>query len=330
VMLVVDKSGSMLDPIETGSSTSRLDEMKSAMGGFLTNNGEIARMGLAVFPDATDSASQCKAGRTVQGITTSDDVTSELQSAASQINGTIQQIGQTGGMPARGGTPTAATLRAIAEDPLLQADDSRQDIVLLLTDGLPNCNSALDPQTCTCTTGSSCSASSCLDDVASVNAVNDLRSKGIQTMVIGFGADTGGGLAVDTLNAMAMAGGMARSCSRGCSTGESCDTTTNTCATKFYQAANAAALTAVLQEFSSILGTPEPCKYTFADSKPEDPSFVVVYVDDQKVSPSADTWNYAEIDGIPTVTFTGDICTRLENATEAQPVTVEIRLLDAL
>jgi hypothetical protein len=91
--------------------------------------------------------------------------------------------------------------------------------VLLLTDGLPNCNLALNAATCptttpgckntnTCSGGSCCGlgAKDCLDDSATRQAAASLLADGFKVYVVGFGASaTGNNQAV--LDNIAAAGG---------------------------------------------------------------------------------------------------------------------------
>jgi hypothetical protein len=342
VMLVVDKSGSMLFPVDTNNSNcpsgcgpapatncpagcpTRLTEMKAAMGPFLTNQGDIARFGLAVFP----LGSPCVVGGIDKDIVQSDDGIA-LAGAASTINGVIQAIGTgtQGSLPAAGGTPTAATLRTLENHPTLLASD-RKNIVLLLTDGLPNCNSSITASNCTCVPGANCSTSTlnCLDSQASIDAVNALKSRGIQTMVVGFGADTaGGGVGFDTLNSMASAGGLPRSCTTNaeCGAGDSCSN--GVCAVrKFYQAANSAELAAVLQRLAIIVVVGDPCQYRLA-VPPSDPSFIVVYVDSQKIGQAADTWHYDSAN--TSVQLDGALCDRVKST---NGLLVEVRALGTM
>ena len=121
MMLVVDKSGSMLLP--SGSGT-RLSEMKSAMQTFLSKVGTKARLGLTVFPNASDGntcQSACPPGIVLEPITTTNDVLGDLEAQASTINARIQAINTDGpgALPAAGGTPTAATLNVVSNQPTL-------------------------------------------------------------------------------------------------------------------------------------------------------------------------------------------------------------------
>jgi hypothetical protein len=342
VMLVVDKSGSMLFPVDTSNSNcpsgcgpapsagcpascpTRLSEMKGAMGEFLTLQGDVARFGLAVFPDGATGV--CAPGITIHQIPTLNDDAIALAGAAVQINGTIQGIQDPrigGGLPANGGTPTAPTLRTLENyTPLL--DGTRKNIVLLLTDGLPNCNSTLVASSCTCVPGASCASTNlnCLDATASIEAVAALSARNILTMVVGFGADTAGaGVGFDTLNKMAEAGGLFRKCPTGteCGIGDTC--TNGLCGRKFYQAGNRAELALVLENLALIIRDYDPCEYVFS-AAPSDPSFVVVYVDGAKYAPGANTWSYDPAS--LTVRLEGDLCAKVTASKES---VVEARAL---
>lgn len=109
-----------------------------------------------------------------------------------------------------GPTPTARALRLIAE----RSQSDRQDIssVILVTDGAPNCNYDLDPKTCVCSNSDleACArlreeqthGGYCLDDDATVAAVQALRQLGIETHVIGYSVVEW----ADVLDRMAAAG----------------------------------------------------------------------------------------------------------------------------
>jgi hypothetical protein len=342
VMLVVDKSGSMLYPVDTNNTNcasgcgpqapcgpncpTRLSEMKGAMVPFLSGpQGDIARFGLAVFPLATSNANACTEGGIDKDIPSTDDGIA-LAGAASTIGSVIQAIGA-GGYPAIGGTPTAATLTKLETyAPLL--DSQRANIALLLTDGLPNCNGSLNGATCACVQAGTCSSTSslnCLDTQATLGAINSLRSKSIKTMVVGFGAETAAaGVAFDTLNAMADAGGMGRQCTSNadCGAGDTCSA--GSCGRRFYQAGNSAELAAVLQKLAIILIPGDPCNYHFS-TPPRDPSFIVVYVDSQKIAPGADTWTYDP--ATQNVQLQGSLCTKVQTTDK---LTVQVSALNTL
>ncbi len=107
-----------------------------------------------------------------------------------------------------GYTPIAPMLDLVSrlkagEDVPGQPGLENLETVILMTDGAPNCNEALNGDQCTCTQPD-CSNEDrfCLDDVRSVEAVKKLAKQGVRTYVIGYAV----GAWEDTLNAMAEAG----------------------------------------------------------------------------------------------------------------------------
>jgi hypothetical protein len=159
LMLLVDKSGSMLFPINPqdancpagcgptspcpGTCKTRISELRSAMNTFLTQNGTVARFGLSQYPtDGLCGNTQPNPASLVVGLSQSNDVDSELQAKANEVKTAINSLAPTGG------TPTGASLRFVGNDPTLSNPD-REDFVVLLTDGLPNCNAA-NPNNCQC------------------------------------------------------------------------------------------------------------------------------------------------------------------------------------
>lgn len=344
VMLVVDKSGSMHQPIDPtdqdcgncgsaeavcpASCPTRLSELRAATGDFLSSYGSDARYGLAAFPDTDTSALPCEQGRVFRPVVDSSDDASALNAAAAAIREDVLALGTPGGLPAIGGTPTAATLAAIAEDAAL-SNETRDDLVILLTDGLPNCNAALDPKTCTCVNGKvPCDdARNCLDETRVIQSVNALKKKSIRTVVVGFGADTGATLARPVLNAMAEAGGFARDCSSDadCGSGDRCDVAQGRCSTRFYQAESAAELGAALKRIRDLQIFIDPCEYQLTDGpSQEDEELVAVYVAGEIIPRGDDTWTYTAPPN-PKVTIVAALCERLKNAPTTQPITVEVR-----
>ncbi len=112
-----------------------------------------------------------------------------------------------------GGTPTSAALDLAAQQ--LSASRAVSRVMVLATDGAPNCNGALDPQTCTCTAvdTASCATAAdgeynCLDDRATLATVTNIFGvRKIPVYVIGIGAL---GPFAPVLDAMAVAGGRPR------------------------------------------------------------------------------------------------------------------------
>jgi hypothetical protein len=349
--LLVDKSGSMdfpLDPTNAACPTgcaqtgqpkcpagcpTRWTELKSAMTQFLTTSGSVARMGLAFFPpggcNPTSSMSQ--------DVSSSNDVASELQTWSTNILSKITSTNPSGG------TPTAASLAFVAGNPGL-ADPDRDNFILLLTDGLPNCNGQFTPSypdpacRCTDTNTDSCNQSPqqlCLDQSNAVNAITAaFRDHSIRTIVVGFGADTQSGDGPAALQAMAVAGQFPRTCPSGtnaeCGTG-TCDAANKTCTPAFYQATNAADLARVLESIAKHISQ-TPCDYLL-DVTPSNEAFISLLVNGSVVArDDVSTWTYVGPGGDGggahgKVKLVGALCDQAKAATPDVPVKVEIRLL---
>jgi hypothetical protein len=121
-----------------------------------------------------------------------------------------------------GGTPTAFALEYAAAQP---APAATETFVVLVTDGLPNCNATNPNNTCTdgslsqitacrCTTsscgpGSALCAKGCVDDLGTFNAAQTLADTGAELMVVGVGEELAN--ASGTLSSMKL--GLPHTCS---------------------------------------------------------------------------------------------------------------------
>jgi hypothetical protein len=153
-----------------------------------------------------------------------------LQTGACSIDGEVTRgfsrtISIPSGTVPVGGTPTAATLARLL--PTL-AGLSGRTVVILATDGGPNCNSAAmcDATKCIpnieqfpqCTPDVNCCSpalggpTSCLDDVATLAAVGALARRGIKTYVVGI---PGSAPYATLLDELARSGGTARPAGSG-------------------------------------------------------------------------------------------------------------------
>lgn len=152
-----------------------------------------------------------------------------------------------------GGTPTAVALQIAADG--FSATATRRFMVLA-TDGAPNCNAGLDGSTCVCTSPmNACrmptpGVFSCLNDVRTIQVLERLVSdQNIPTYVVGIeGPDF-----VDTLDAMAVAGGRPRMGDRA-----------------FYSVRSADQLQQALME---ITGSISACGFVTPSLPPEDNQF---------------------------------------------------------
>jgi hypothetical protein len=119
VMLVLDRSASMIEPIATGATTTKYDDLKSAIGSLVGRYDDTMRFGATFFASDDD----CQAGL--------------VGSVAAKNGSTIEQ--QLALLPPGGNTPTATTLDAVIASHQL-ADPTRANYLVLATDGIPNCD----------------------------------------------------------------------------------------------------------------------------------------------------------------------------------------------
>ena len=277
-MLLVDTSGSMLLPTDPNSAScpvgcgtaanqcptncpTRFSELKTGLSNWLAVQGGTLRLGLTTYPSGPLCEPAMAPGVALPLATTTDVGTGSTLSA----NASLVSIGLQARTP-QGGTPTGPSLGVVGMLPGLNANDGRADYVVLLTDGLPNCNAnnpnalcgcgnsctATQLSTCQCTT-STCSAAAlcslgCLDSSGSITAISELNIRGIKTIVVGFGPESAGGATPAVLDAMARAGGAPRSCPNGTSAecGGGMCLSNRTCQRAFYGATSAAELESVL------------------------------------------------------------------------------------
>ncbi|NTX35337.1 adventurous gliding motility lipoprotein CglB [Myxococcus sp. CA051A] len=370
IMMLVDISGSMTLPVDTSRPScqvqdkdgltvlcgnenacptatcpTRWSELQAAVPQFLANSGPYVRFALTTYPEAsTGSSIEACTGPTATSVrkdlpVVEDDAS--LLAHANSINDLIQGIPNHGTGQPVGGTPTSGSLNFIGSMAGLQ-DKDRKNFVILLTDGLPNCNpeneySGRDqPELCKCTiAGNLCGSQistafekrGCLDTNASVRAVQALSDKKITTIVIGFGAETASGDGPAVLQAMASAGGFARSCTddpTACGANDTCIAATGLCGRAFYQAGNQVELADALERISKEVLNLEPCLIPLKGPQlPSDPKLIVVYIEGERTLAGDGTWSLTS-DG---VLFNGAACERIKNSRPEAPIKIEVRAI---
>ncbi|HEY3449203.1 MAG TPA: vWA domain-containing protein [Myxococcales bacterium] len=335
VMLLVDKSGSMLDPAECapGNKCTRCDDpatahydpaspnpckwndLKAALAskdaanpGFLVAGKDLAAYGLSVFPGGFPRGEACETGQTLVG----------LAPDADHVDHVISQLDE---VSPGGGTSTTATLELVAKNPrLATAEPGRLRFVMLLTDGEPNCSQSPTNQErcrsctetheceglgkCNPTFGSSVSCeaglgsgTACFDDSGLIEQITALHASGVDTFIIWFGSASAQPLAAQVLDQAAEAGGRPR----------------QGAATKYWDAASRAELRALLADISKSLQT---CTFTL-DPAPTDTDILeVVFVDktngDSETSLDKDTEFKLGANG--TVEILGARCAQIRDA----------------
>jgi hypothetical protein len=242
-----------------------MGQVRAALSTFFAGHGAKARFGLTIFP-ADNVCAPAGADQQRVHLTPASESPADLQAWANGVNAEVQMT--TPG----GGTPTAqslAYLRTVSE----LTDPAHAAWVIVITDGLPNCDPA-NPNVCTNATACKCTLSGgqcgtvvndtdpnnfcrrgCLDEDSATQAVTDLRARGIRTVVIGIGTDFKLSTdAVQVLMAMSSPGGYVRQCPTGneCNAGDTCSPG-HSCGQSFYGAQNASELAAALTDIANTI-----------------------------------------------------------------------------
>lgn len=206
LFIVQDKSGSMAGTANgnavTSSNPTKWNIASQVVPQMAAQFANRFRYGMMMYPGASTSWS-CTLGGVVQSVPAS----------AGQVANAYSATGP------GGGTPTAGSLQAVRT--YLQGLNTSAPVhVLLITDGLPNCNLSANTATCSPTTpgcqntstcsGASCcgwGAKDCLDDQGTIAAAAALRAMNVRTYVVGFDHSLTGGHNKAVLDAIAAAGG---------------------------------------------------------------------------------------------------------------------------
>lgn len=365
VMLLVDKSGSMDQPVdpsrcsgEPGSATcpSRWSDLQAAMQRFLTGSSTgFLKLGLTAYPrpdeapaGAPFSEGQCSASKSVLIPVPGADVESEdaLRTHAGSVWDRLNLIKMENSDPVNkteGGTPTALSLRFLRQGVAeLQGTDKRQKFVILLTDGLPNCNpehAPFDPEKpeqCVCSNPApgACTTPGnerllCYDPEGSVAEINALRQAGVTTIVVGFGADTAGAVGGSMLQDMGRAGGFVRTCEvdADCGSGQTCSA--KVCDKAFFQTGNEAELSEALAKIARDIQVTDPCKVTLA-TQPSDPRLLSVRLNRERLpdtDPATGKVNWVYV--APAVELQNDACARVKASTPDAPVTITVSVIES-
>lgn len=198
LFVVQDKSGSMNqppDPTNTPNAPTKWATARSVVPQLASQFANRFRFGVHMYPGQT-SQFNCTVGSTL----------APVPSTSAQLQ-TVYQNAVAGG-----GTPTAVSLDSTRA--YLQSLGLTEPAhVLLITDGLPNCNLSLNASTCQATTpgcqNNSCGlgAKDCNDEVETRNAAARLLAAGYKVYVVGFGTSVTSGNDKSVLDRIAQAGG---------------------------------------------------------------------------------------------------------------------------
>lgn len=301
VLLVIDKSGSMLDTPD-GFSADKWSSMQDSLATALGTVAKDLSLGLLLYPSmgcgiTVDPVVPVSAGANALPM-----IEAALAAAAPD-----------------GGTPTAAALEA-AFNYFSKGDGAQlegEKYVLLATDGGPNCNDTLDcsgdAMQCTVNLDGQCptavanccdpamagdgAQAYCLDESGTLDRIKALATAGVPTFVVGI---PGTEKYASSLDAFALAGGRE-----------------NPDAPPSYYAVNAqgnepGGLTDVLTRITSSLI--HSCRLQL-DSQPPDPTLINVKVDGTLVPQSGGNgWMLDDATDPPTIELLGDTCKQVEQA----------------
>jgi hypothetical protein len=273
---IIDHSGSMGEQ-PPGGGLSKFENARIALAHVLSAIGHRVNYGATIFPGLA-GATGCEAGDDLLPVAPGDPPS--FARDGKQGPRLKDLLGRLSIAGVDGGTPAAATLTKALTT--LSALDG-ETYVILITDGAPNCNQDLACKAASCglniegstyfgldcSTGVNCCAPttqhpdanlSCVDEQASLQAVQALTDAGIKTFVIGM---PGSEPYENLLDAMADVGGTARAGSP-----------------KYYSVADTDALEQALKAIAASVAI--SCEIPL-DYEPPDRDFVNVYFDGKVV-----------------------------------------------
>jgi hypothetical protein len=302
---VVDRSESMDEKLP-GSAHDRYTNARLAIANLLRVVGHRVRYGAAVFPSR---AGGCSVGQEVFTTRAGDPVN---YAAAEQDGPQLRELMSVlAVLGTSGGTPTGPTLAKL-EPTLLSLKG--ETIVILATDGQPNCNPAARCATEDCyytllaregnvqtVNGKQCTVNvnccdpkvapdgplQCIDGESTAAAAKRLAQAGIRTFVIGMPGSTP---FEDVLDRIALAGGTGREAPP-----------------HYYPVGNASELTDVLRQIGTSVVV--SCDFELTQ-EPPDPKLVNVYFDASVVPSGGDGWVWT---GDRKLQLRGDACRSVMN-----------------
>jgi hypothetical protein len=189
LFIVQDVSGSMAGtPTGVAGGPTKWESAQMVVPQVAASFANRFRYGAMFFPSA---ASTCSSGTVLLNV----------GATATEVNTLYQSSNVAGGTPSAGSLDAARTY-------LLGRGLSTPAHVLFITDGLPNCNAALNVSTCTrIDSAAAGSLTNCLDDQGTVAAAGRLFAAGIKVFVVGFGNGVTSAGNAALLNSVAQAGG---------------------------------------------------------------------------------------------------------------------------
>jgi hypothetical protein len=269
VLLVLDRSKSMIEHTVPPMGLTRWDAVVAAMTAVIADTEAAVSWGLTLFPEG--EGSECAAGSVTEAIPAPI-----MPMNAANVNGIIKST-----MALGNGTPTGDAIAKATN--YLKSRGASNQFIVLATDGEPSCPSGGDAAT-----------------ELAVAKIGEAKAAGFPTYVIGvLDPDKNKG-SFPRLNAMAEAGGTARSADAD--------------ADKFYDAYSVPELTSAL---TAVTGQVVSCVFEL-DKAPPDASNIAVKINGAVVAQDkskAQGWDYTS-DEHTGLELYGDACQQLKNADE--------------
>jgi hypothetical protein len=276
------------------ANSTRYDRVHRAAVELVQNLGPLINVGAAVFPLRATEEEPCRKGGQVFPVTPGDAYI-EDQTAGRTTEG----FSATTRVTPSGGTPTSATLQALT--PMLVSLPGKT-IVVLATDGGPNCNASVlcsidecmpniegqcDAMTNCCAPDGLAGPEACIDRANTVAAIAALAAQDIDVYVIGIpGSETYD----DVLDRMALAGGVPQFVSPF-----------------YFKVDNLDTLGNVLSKIASVVVS---CEFDLIDPPPEEGQ-TNVYLDQQIVPYNRE--NGWEWKSSTVIELRGEPCQRLKS-----------------
>ena len=186
---IIDRSSSMSDRLDM--MTTKWEALISALNTALMPVDQTIEMGALIFPIGGNALACLPPGA------------AQLTPALGNATAITTLLNA---HPPSGSTPTAGAIDIAAASVLGVHAATASRALVLATDGEPNCNANLDPNTCVCVGSPFCDAVRCLDDTRTVGRIAHFADAGLPTYVIGIAPSTDNTF-ITVLNQMAVAGG---------------------------------------------------------------------------------------------------------------------------
>lgn len=287
LLFVIDRSGSMLLPLEVDGAVSRWRATVTALRATLPRFEDRLAMGALLFPRTPDNDLTLRYLQACQVQSGGGLTVNVAPRNAAAMNEMFERNDPTGA------TPTAAAVRRATQWLRDHEERGVASYMVLLTDGIPNCNAGIAPDDCQCLDPAAmCSGDRgrlwCLDDDGTVSAIDEARRAGVVTYVIGIDGSIEARFQA-VLDRMADAGGRP-----------------NPGTPRYSSIRDNASLT---RTFENIQRTVALCSYV-TPSRPDDPDAIDVDVDGARVprDPTRrEGWDWSDRD-YGELTFYGRAC----------------------